>query len=119
MNFPAVILISVALVTGCSHELNLQLPAGEPLRLSIHAHGSPLATCSLVPGSPKYHILEKWLSKNRKGWQITPATYVPRTVISGPGFTINFIESLAIVNYAEGQYSHAITSLDYEFLQCK
>lgn len=119
MKHVATFLVSAVLVAGCSQELPLQLPPGEPLKLSAHAHGAAVSGCSIAPGSPQYQALEKWLSQNRGGWQTTPASYVPGTVVSGAGFTLNFVGTVVVANVSSGQYSHPTTPTDYGFLQCK
>jgi len=70
------------------------------------------------PRSEKYLKLSAWLSANSKGWEATPASYVPALVVSGAGLSINFLKGGAIVNYAAGQYSHAVDPSQYEFLRC-
>lgn len=112
-------LVSAVLVAGCSQALPLQLSPGEPLKLSAHAHGAAVSDCTIAPGSPQHQALEKWLSQSRGGWQATPASYVHGTVVSGAGFTLNFVGAVAIVNVSSGQYSHPATPTDYGFLQCE
>ena len=119
MNYAKLLVFCAVLVAGCTQDLSLTLPPDAQLKLSSHVHGSPTETCSIAHGSPQYQALEKWLNQNRGGWQTTPATYVPGKVVSGPDFTLNFIGSLVIANFAGGQYSHSIVPTDYGFLQCK
>ena len=113
----AIILIVTVLLVACSHKLSLNLSPSETFKLSTLS--ATTSTCLIAPGSLQHKALENWLSENQNGWQSTPASYVPGTVVSGVGFTLNFVGSLAIANYSGGQYSRSTKPVDYEFLQCK
>ena len=114
-----IILIVTALLVGCSNKLSINLLPSETLNLSTPMHGAEKSTCLIAPGTLQHKELENWLSENRGGWQSTPASYVPGTVVSGSNFSLNFVGSIAIVNYSGGQYSHPAKPADYEFLKCK
>jgi len=111
--------ISIVLISGCSQALLLELHPTEELRLSDHTKKySAITSCNITPESRQYKALEKWLTQNQEGWQSTPASYISGIVVSGSGFTLNFLGSAVIANYLGGQYSHAITPFDYESLKC-
>jgi len=107
------------LVTGCSHTVNYTLPTTEQLKVHIYAQGRPIQECEISPTSEQYKKLSIWLNQNRADWSATPATYVPGVLISGTKFSINFIGNSTIINYEAGQYSHATTPKDYEFVRCE
>jgi len=110
------ILGCTALLSAC--DVALTLPETEPLSLQVHKKGSPVAECKLLPGTPNFQKLASWLSNNKTGWSPTPATYIPGVYITGSKFSINFLGTFVIVNYADGQYSHSVSPSEYEFLQC-
>jgi hypothetical protein len=116
----ALLVSAVIVVAACTQELPLRLALGEPLKLSYQEHDyAPATNCVIAPNSPQYQALEKWLSQNKSGWQTTPATYIPGKVVSGSGFTLNFLNSIVIANFSGGQYSHSTNPSEYRFLQCQ
>jgi hypothetical protein len=98
-------LILVALgLLGCARPLGLVLPKDEPLKLQIYSHGSPTQACVIAPGSPQFIQLEGLLAANRGNWEPIPVTFVPSVLVTGAGFSINFLQDAAVVNYADGQF---------------
>lgn len=112
MNLLAQITWWFSAITGWDHTLIFSLPA-EAL---IVRDGQ--TECAVASGSEQHAKLSAWLSANGKGWEATPASYVPALVVSGTGFSINFLKGGAILNYNEGQYSHSADPSQYEFLHC-
>jgi hypothetical protein len=101
-------------LSGCSHEIGLQLQ-DKALYLRDHKTG---IECFLPPEGPQVKALISWLESNRISWKATPVTYVPRLVVSGEGFSLNFMDTAVIANYEAGQYAHPIEPQTYAFLRC-
>jgi hypothetical protein len=114
-----VFLILVALgLLGCAKPLGLVLLKDKPLKLQIYSHGSPTQACVIAPGSPQFIQLEALLAANRSDWEPTPVTFVPSVQVTGAGFSINFLQDSAVVNYADGQIKHSVPKSAYAFLGC-
>ena len=112
-------LILVALgLLGCARPLGLVLPKDKPLKLQIYSHGSPTQACVIAPGSPQFIQLEALLAANRSNWEPTPVTFVPSVLVTGAGFSINFLQDSDVVSYADGQFKHSVPRSAYAFLGC-
>lgn len=109
----------LALAASCTQELILKLPSDEALKLSIYINDASVSNCAITPGSSRHQALEKWLMNNRGGWKSTPVSYLPGTLVSGPGFTLNFLGSVVIANFAGGQYYRQAALAEVEFLTCE
>ena len=107
-----------AILTGCSQTIVFNVSPAETLRVSVYSKGRPVQECAIAPGSPQQQKLSAWLSKNTEAWAATPATYVPGVKVSGENFSVNFLGTGVILNYAHGQYSRSANPSEYEFLLC-
>jgi len=115
---PALLLLSLATLASCAKPLGLSLPSDKPLELKIYSHGAPVQTCGIAPGSSQFQKLVDLLTANRDEWEPTPVTFVPSVLVTGDGFSINFLKDFAVVNYADGQFKHPIPASEYAFLGC-
>lgn len=104
--------------TGCSHSIDFSLPQGSALKLSVYNHGAPVAQCVIPPGSTRFITLAKWIRDHGDGWEPSLVTYSYGTEVSGSGFTLNFLGSAVVLNYADVQFTHAASPADYAFLKC-
>ncbi|MDR2219908.1 MAG: hypothetical protein LBE24_04930, partial [Methylobacillus sp.] len=59
-----------------------------------------------------------WVIKNQKGWKFAPATYFPGKIVSGSGFSLNFRNATAILDYSGSQFAHSVEPDEYGFLSC-
>ena len=109
-------MFSFALFTGCTSSVDFSLPSDEALKLSIPSNQT---SCQINPGTPLHNSLAAWLAASRHGWKRNPATYVPRVVVAGRNFSMNFMESSVILNYTGGQFTHHIPAAQYAFLVCE
>ena len=102
----------VAMLSGCQKTLDWSLP-NEALKLERGGQ-----TCTISPSSAQFRDLSHWLAKNPSGWSSSPASYVPAVMLRGSNFSVNFVNSLVVVNYPGGQFTHEVSPSDYAFLTC-
>jgi hypothetical protein len=102
----------ITLLAGCNDELAWSLP-NEALVLQ-----GPGRSCTISPDSPQYKNLSAWVSRNRSEWSSSPASYVPGIIVRGSNFTINFLDSVVVVNHAGGQFTHRVSPSEFAFLSC-
>jgi hypothetical protein len=107
----------VALCSGCSQSIQFTLP-DSPLNLSRTVSGAMVKRCSIKPDSEQYKALSAWLVGHQNGWQGSVVTYVPSVVLTGKGFNLNLLPSLAVLNYAGKQLTHQVLIGDFAFLVC-
>jgi hypothetical protein len=115
----ALIFLCVAalmLAVGCDSDIHFDLPKNETLKLHVYSGGGPLVEKELAPSSKENQQLALWLAANTKGWSSTPASYVPGVYVTGKEFSINFLKTSVIINYAGGQYAKPVDPKEYEFL---
>ena len=108
----AVPALLIALLAGCNDELSWSLP-NESLVLMGQGR-----SCTIAPDSPQYKNLSTWVSRNRSEWSSSPASYAPGTVVRGSNFTINFLDSVVVVNHPGGQFTHKVSPIEFAFLSC-
>jgi len=109
--------VAGVLLAGCDKELEWSPPL-EPVKLQRFDQGRPVASCSLSPDSPQSKSLVAWVSRNKDGWSSSPASYVPRTIVTGGNFSIKFLDALAVVNYPGGQLTKKVAANEAAFLSC-
>lgn len=65
---------------------------------------------SFAPGSLEYQELVAWLRSHQHGWKNTPATYVPRSLYTSPGISVNVLKSDVVINYQskDGRWNQVI-----------
>ena len=100
------------MLSGCQKSLDWSLP-NESLKMERGGQ-----TCTISPSSTQFKELSDWLAGNRGGWSSSPASYVPNVMLRGSNFSVNFVNSLVVVNYRGGQFTHDISPSDYAFLAC-
>jgi hypothetical protein len=108
--------IFVMVAAGCMKDMRFELPPNETLTVLVYGGGRPLTERQITPLSKEHHLLAVWLAANSRGWSPTPATYVPGVYVKGKGFSINFLKSMVIINFQEGQYIKSVDPKSYEFL---
>ena len=108
----------IAVLTGCSQSIDFRLPENEVLAISITNGGVPVTECKIQPGSSIHSELSDWIERNTDNWKASPASYVPGTVISGEGFSINVLNDGLILNYSGHQYTHSIEPDEFRYLIC-
>ncbi len=67
-------------------------------------------------GTESFESLRFWLYANQKGWEKSPASYVPGIVVKYKDSQLNFINDLAVLNNQTGQYTKEASIKDYGFL---
>ena len=111
------LVVCVCTVGGCTRSIRFTLPSA-PLTLSLTVKGASAKRCTISPGSEQYKALSTWLIAHQDGWQSSVATYAPSVVVTGNGFNLNFLQSLAVLNHAGNQFTHPVSQGDFAFLVC-
>lgn len=114
----AILIIVASALAGCAKPLGLVIPQDKPLTLEIHSQGAPVQKCTIAPASPQFKQLGSLLAATSDDWAPTPVTFVPSVLVTGDGFSINFLKDFAVVNYADGQFKHQVPISAYAFLGC-
>jgi hypothetical protein len=115
------VLASSAILVGiaaCSKNLDFEIPRGVDLSLTIR-DGRSYQSCEIEASSSDIENLATWLKDNSSGWESTWVTYAPGVLVTGPGFSINFMNEAAVINYEGGQYARPVTSASYSHLVCR
>jgi hypothetical protein len=115
----ALLLLSIVTLASCAKPLDLSLPTDKPLELHIYSQGSPVQMCTIAPNSPQFQQLDALLAANNEGWDTTLVTFVPSVLVTGDGFSINFLQGYAVVNYADQQLKRPMPASEYAFLECE
>ncbi|MBD8872230.1 hypothetical protein [Rhodanobacter sp. DHB23] len=112
------LLVVLALaLSGCTRSIHFTLPSG-PLSLSFTVNGASTKRCAINQDSEQYKTLSTWLMTHQDGWQSSIVTYVPSLVVTGDGFNLNFLHSVAVLNYAGSQFTQQVSPSDYAYLVC-
>jgi hypothetical protein len=106
-------------LAGCTRDLAFALPKTQHLVLAIYSNGRPLQECTVAPGSKQFVGLEALLASYHAGWKPSPATYAPGVLVTGTGFSINFIHDFAVVSFGSAQVTRPIPHSAYTFLRCE
>ena len=112
----ALILFALVLVS-CKIDTDKIINTNESLKVSIYGTEINIDEYWLNPGDEKYDQFISWVKNNKEGWSSTPATYVPKLLVSGKSFSFNFMSSGVVVNYESGQFTKNIDPKEYEFLK--
>ncbi|MFY9142583.1 hypothetical protein [Sulfuricurvum sp.] len=115
-----VFIVFIILIVGCSTHVYFKFPQNEDLNIRIYSYDKNITVqeCSIKPHSEKFNKIEKLLNNNTEEWSTEFASILPHTVVSNSKFTVIFSGTRMIVNKNKSQYSHAIKSSDYVFLNC-
>lgn len=111
------LLLFAAMLVSCKIDTDKIINANETLKVSVYGTGIDIKEYWLHPGDEKYNQFISWVKSNKEGWNSTPATYVPKLLVSGKSFTFNFMGAGVVVNYEDGQFTKKIDPKDYEFLK--
>ena len=109
--------VVVALCGGCARSIQFTLP-DTPLDLSLAVNGAAVKRCTIRQDSRQHKALSTWLGEHKNGWQGSVATYVPNVVVAGKDFNLNFLPSIAVLNYDDHQFTHQVSPSDFAFLVC-
>lgn len=112
-----ILLLSLLLLVSCKIDTEKITERHESLKVFIYEYGRPSYEYTLSQSDEKYHKLMLWIKNNQYGWSPTPATYVPRVLISSKTFSVNFIGESVVINYADGQFIKKVDQNEYEFIQ--
>jgi hypothetical protein len=116
------LLIFIAcLLAACDIKADLILRNEDILILEIQSEKG-IQKKEIKRGSGTFTQFADWLKHNEKGWESTPASYLPSVVLSGRNFSINFLKNMAILNYkdSEGKQHQVYKTIkpeDYNFLK--
>jgi len=113
---PALVLVVLCLA-GCTRDLPSGLFDVPSLNLYLYSKDGT-TNCTLERGSPQYEQLQNWANKNQSGWKSSPATYLPIKVVSAQNFSLDFLNTIAILNYSGGQFVHSVSAEEHRFLSC-
>lgn len=111
----SLVVLAAILSVGCSRNLELNLPVGEPVRV-LELGGT--AERVLLPHSDAYLQLVSWLETNRSGWSQYYATPPPKgVVVRAADLNLQFVESAVLAHTREGVFTKSILPADYAFLR--
>jgi len=95
-------LVSMLLtISGCSIKYDLTIDIIGDLKISCPGKREKI----LSTQDDLYDEVSKWFMRNKKGWDSTPASYVPRIVLEGEGLYVNVLDSLVVINYQGKQFA--------------
>ena len=112
------LLIAMGIVlAGCESSIDLELPIDGVLQLTIIS-GTTMSNCSIAANSDGIKTIATWLDALQDGWEPSPASYVLDIELKGDGFSIQFSNGFAVVNYEEGQFTHSVPAGVFTELHC-
>ena len=112
----ALIIFLALLLISCKVDTEAFINMSETYNVSINESGKYTKKYKINPGSEKHAKIVAWLKQNTSGWEPTPASYVPKLIVEGASFSLNFMGTGVILNCKEGQFSKPVKSEDYEYL---
>src|SRR4051812_25148477 len=84
-------LMLCAMLTACKIDARLLVDSEETLTIETHqTNGTSITKRQIRKGDETYSLFRKWMKENEKGWEPSPATFVPATEVRGKKFAINF-----------------------------
>ena|SRR6266436_1984458 len=111
-----VLFLALAAVSllACSQDLQLDLPAGDPVRV-VKLGGTGGHT--LVPQSEQYRKLASWVANNRSGWSQYYATPPAKGImVRAADLNLQFVESSVLAHTRKGVFTKNVSPTDYAFL---
>ena len=101
-------------LSACSHDLQLALPTGEPVRVfQLGRTGEH----TLTQQSEQYRKLVSWVENNRSGWSQYYATPPAKGImVRAANLNLQFVESAALAHTPEGVFTKDVSPTDYAFL---
>src|SRR4051812_26197851 len=117
-------IVGVALLSGCSRTLRLELPANTPIELRTFVLDTPgraesaRRNAQLQPDSPEYRRFREWLAQNQTGWSQSETT-IPRQgiIVQLTGFSLHFAGDVVFASTTNGQFEKKIREQDYAYLK--
>ncbi len=94
------------------------MPVDQKLKLQIYSGGVEFTECEVEAGFAGVSRIADWLDGHQVGWGKSQASYVPRLIIRGSDFTLNFLGDGVILNHERGQFTRAIDPAVYKNLTC-
>jgi hypothetical protein len=102
-------------LSGCSRDIPLSLPAGEPV--SVTQLETP-PNYALSAGSDPYLKLKGWVEANRSGW--SPYLTTPPAkgiIVRSANLDLQFVESIVLARTRDGVFSKSLNPAEYAFLR--
>jgi len=117
-------IVAVALLSGCSRTLRLELPADTPIELRTFVLDTPgraesaRRNVQLQPDSAEYQHFREWLAQNQTGWSQSETT-IPRrgVIVQLTGFSLHFAADVVFASTGQGQFEKKIREQDYAYLK--
>ncbi|MES2788859.1 MAG: hypothetical protein V4719_04495 [Planctomycetota bacterium] len=92
-------LMGVSLLGCFAKPLNLNvMHMGPPYQITAYDHGQPVGQRAVMALSSDEQVIARWIEANRRGWRPSHGSHPPGRVIQGDGFTLNFTDTLCILN---------------------
>ena len=116
------LLILLTILTACRIDAKWLLESEESLLVQTYQPGRGKAPAiEITKNEEKFAQTRRWLEQNGKGWNPSPATYIPGTEVRGKRFVLNFLHNLAVLNFQDPdgkyhQYVKGIKETDYQYL---
>ena len=116
--------LTVALLSGCSRTLRLELPANTPIELRTFVLDTPGSAESarrnaqLHPDSAEYRRFREWLAQNQTGWSQSDTT-IPRqgVIVQLTGSSLQFAADVVFASTTNGQFEKKVREQDYAYLK--
>ena len=112
----ALLLAATLVLASCNINVDSIINNQEPITVIIYGTDATAKEYILTATDPKYKTFKTWISSNKEGWELTPATYIPGVIVKGSNFTFNFLKADVIVNVDGKQYSKPVNKQEYDFL---
>ena len=102
--------LTIAYLTGCAATpppLPVQLSPTEPWILHEYRGARLFNECTIANGDPRRAALQDWLARNASGWAPSSQIFLPGTLITGPGFSLNLspVGGVAVLHDGRTQYT--------------
>ena len=113
----------LAVLPGCNHTLNLEVPTGTPVHLvtdqPIRSDDvMPDKEVLLQPDTAEYRHLQQWLAHNQTGWSQSLATNPSGGIVVHAGkLSLQFVGTAVFTWTDKGQFQKNIRKEDYAFLK--
>ena len=110
-----IIIIAAIVLASCSSKNHFKLPSGE-LELSIMGDSGITSTCIISANSDTFIKIQSWLTNNQSDWHKSPASYLPKKIITGNDFKAQILKNSIVIN---DLWVHAINDSFYGSITCE
>ena len=105
-------------LSACSRSITISLPP-QSVTVMAYSAGKVVQRCGFSAGTEKFRKLAELLQQHSSGWHKRYTNYVPQFLVVDGDVSLYFMDGSMVLNYSEGEFSRAVSSDDYQFLNCK